>query len=51
MKAIVDSCVWSLALRRNVASQDMAIVKILRELITDGRVVLLGAIRHINYLC
>ena len=46
MKVIVDTCIWSLALRRNVASQDMAIVKILRELITDGRVALLGAIRQ-----
>ena len=46
MKVVVDTCVWSLALRRNIATEEVAIVKILRELITDGRVVLLGAIRQ-----
>lgn len=46
MKVIVDTCVWSLALRRNAANEEMAIVNILRELITDGRVVVLGAIRQ-----
>ena len=46
MKVVVDTCVWSLALRRNVANEEIAIVKRLRELITDGQVVLLGAIRQ-----
>lgn len=46
MKEIVDTCVWSLALRRNVATEEMAIGQMLRDLITDGRVVLLGAIRQ-----
>ena len=46
MKVIVDSCVWSLALRRNAPKDEIATVNILRDLIADGRVVLLGAIRQ-----
>lgn len=46
MKVIVDTSVWSLALRRNTPKDEMAIVNVLRDLITDGRVVLLGAIRQ-----
>ena len=44
MNVVVDTSVWSLALRRNTPNDAMAIVNILRDLITDGRVVLLGAI-------
>ncbi|MEH2147792.1 hypothetical protein [Nostoc sp.] len=43
MKVIVDTSVWSLALRRNYKVDDSPHVAVLRELITDGRVVLLGA--------
>ncbi len=45
MKAIVDTSVWSLALRRNQASESPP-VNVLRDLIADGRVVLLGAVRQ-----
>jgi hypothetical protein len=30
MKVVVDTCVWSFALRRNIATEEVAIVKILR---------------------
>ncbi|MEZ2319663.1 MAG: PIN domain-containing protein [Microcoleus sp.] len=46
MNVLVDSSVWSLALRRNTTNDAIAIVKVLRDLIGDGRVVLLGAIRQ-----
>ncbi|WP_449418134.1 PIN domain-containing protein [Phormidium nigroviride] len=46
MNVLVDSSVWSLALRRNTTNYAIAIVNILRDLIADGRVVLLGAIRQ-----
>ncbi|MEH2090654.1 type II toxin-antitoxin system VapC family toxin [Nostoc sp.] len=46
MKVIVDTSVWSLALRRNYKVDDSPHVTVLRELITDGRVVLLGAVRQ-----
>lgn len=46
MNVLVDSSVWSLALRRNTQNDAIAIVNILRDLIADGRVVLLGAIRQ-----
>lgn len=46
MNVIVDSSVWSLALRRNTQNDAIAIVNILRDLIADGRVVLLGSIRQ-----
>jgi hypothetical protein len=42
MKVIVDTSVWSLALRRNSPPDEISRVKALRDLITDGRVVLLG---------
>ena len=45
MKVIVDTCVWSLALRRKLQASN-SIVKKLRDLITDGRVVLIGAVRQ-----
>ncbi|MDQ3461159.1 MAG: PIN domain-containing protein [Deinococcota bacterium] len=45
MKVIVDTAVWSLALRRNrpVANE---YVEQLEDLIVDGRVALLGAVRQ-----
>ena len=44
MKVIVDTCVWSLALRKKQARN--SIVQKLRDLITDGRVVMIGAVRQ-----
>ena len=46
MSVIVDTSVWSLALRRNTASEGIRVVNILRDLITDGRVIMLGIIRQ-----
>lgn len=46
MNVVVDTSVWSLALRRNTPNEALAIVNILRDLIVDGRVVLMGAIRQ-----
>jgi len=45
MRVIVDTSVWSLALRRKVAMES-AHVDLLRDLIQDGRVVLLGSVRQ-----
>ena len=45
MKVIVDTCIWSLALRRQQQSNNR-LANILRGLIIDGRVVILGAIRQ-----
>lgn len=45
MKVIVDTCVWSLALRRSEPSRS-AEVRLLQELIQDGRVAMLGSIRQ-----
>lgn len=45
MKIILDTSVWSLALRRQ-KQQDDSITNRLRDLIADGRVVLLGAVRQ-----
>ena len=45
MKVIVDTSVWSLALRRQ-KQQNNSIDNKLRDLIGDGRVILLGAIRQ-----
>jgi len=45
MKVIVDTCVWSQALRRN-SSINQKIVKELSELISDVRVQLIGPIRQ-----
>ena len=44
MKVIVDTCVWSLALRRN--SPDRKIEAALASLIADSRAVLIGPIRQ-----
>ncbi|BAT56663.1 PilT protein-like protein (plasmid) [Nostoc sp. NIES-3756] len=46
MKVIVDTSVWSLALRRNTPQQPSPVVQRLRELIADDQVVLLGAVRQ-----
>ncbi|MGL4503049.1 MAG: type II toxin-antitoxin system VapC family toxin [Planktothrix sp.] len=46
MKVIVDTSIWSLTLRRNSPPDEMSRVKELRDLITEGKVVLLGAIRQ-----
>ena len=45
MKVIVDTSVWSLALRRKTKTSDLIVNK-LSDLIADGRVVLLGAVRQ-----
>ena len=45
MKVIVDTSVWSLALRRP-QQQHNAIANNLRDLISDSRVILLGSIRQ-----
>jgi predicted nucleic acid-binding protein len=45
MKVVVDTSVWSLALRRNTASQSPQ-VDLLKDLIGDGRVILLGVVRQ-----
>ena len=46
MKVVVDTSVWSLALRRNNLDNTLPVVNQLRELIADGKVVLLGAVRQ-----
>lgn len=45
MKVIVDTSVWSLALRRR-QQQNNSIANKLRDLISDGRVILLGTVRQ-----
>ena len=45
MKVIVDTSVWSLALRRRTRPED-ASVATLRDLIRDGLIVMLGCIRQ-----
>ncbi|MHC5725586.1 MAG: PIN domain-containing protein [Nostoc sp.] len=46
MKVIVDTSIWSLALRRNYKVDDSPYVAVLQELVADGRVALLGAVRQ-----
>ena len=50
MKVLVDSSVWSLALRRpsgtEISAEQQATVQALRDLVLDGRAVLIGAIRQ-----
>jgi hypothetical protein len=46
MSVIVDTSVWSLALRRRTPPDSSTIVTLLRDLITLDRVALLGAIRQ-----
>lgn len=45
MKVIVDTCVWSLALRKD-SPKDEKIIKALTELIREVRVQLIGPIRQ-----
>lgn len=45
MKVIVDTCVWSLALRRNSVKNEI-VVRELADLIRDVRVKLIGPIRQ-----
>ena len=45
MKVLVDTAVWSLAFRRG-GNRDGPHVALLRELIRDGRAVLIGAVRQ-----
>ena len=45
MKIIIDTCVWSLALRRN-ESQSNEYVEELKELIKEVRVQLIGSVRQ-----
>jgi hypothetical protein len=44
MKVLVDTCVWSLALRHKSPISEMTIK--VKELIKDGRVVMIGPIRQ-----
>lgn len=54
MKVLVDTSVWSLALRRpknmSVAPEQQATINALADLVRDGRAVLIGAIRQ-ELLC
>ena len=46
MKVIVDTCVWSLALRRQKIDKNGPFVQELQELIKEARVQLVGQIRQ-----
>jgi predicted nucleic acid-binding protein len=50
MKTIVDTCVWSLALRRQdpgkMTAGDLQLIAQLQEAIREGRVVIIGPIRQ-----
>ena len=46
MNVFVDTSVWSLVLLRNRPNDAILIINILRDLISDGRVVLLRVIRQ-----
>jgi len=46
MKIIVDTCVWSLALRRNELRHNHHLIAELSELISEVRVQLIGPIRQ-----
>ncbi len=46
MSVIVDTSVWSLALRRRTSPDSLPVVTLLQDLITYDRIVLLGAIRQ-----
>lgn len=45
MKVIVDTSVWSLALRRRAVVSEIATARLAR-LVADGRVLMLGAVRQ-----
>ena len=44
MKALVDTCIWSSALRRK--NPDLELIEKLNDLINDGRVSIIGPIRQ-----
>jgi hypothetical protein len=44
MKVLVDTCIWSYALRHK--NPDLEIETILKEIIKDGRLVIIGPIRQ-----
>lgn len=46
MKIIVDTCVWSAALRKPTDKEKKLIIEELIELIKEGRVIMLGLIRQ-----
>lgn len=46
MKVLVDTCIWSIALRRTSQTVNSTIIDALRELITEQRVCIIGAIRQ-----
>jgi predicted nucleic acid-binding protein len=46
MKVLVDTSVWSLALRRDDRSRDRQLTSTLAALVDDGRVVMAGPIRQ-----
>ncbi len=46
MSVIVDTSVWSLALRRRIPSNSSSAVTLLRELISNDRAIMLGVIRQ-----
>ena len=46
MSVIVDTSVWSLALRRKTPVSNSPVVRCLQNLITDDQVILFGAIRQ-----
>lgn len=46
MKVLVDTCIWSLALRRNTPGTQLAHLEELKELINEARVQLMGPVRQ-----
>ena len=46
MKVIVDTCIWSAALRRTGFNDNNDIVNELKELIREGRVQMIGPVRQ-----
>lgn len=44
MKVLVDTCIWSQVLRHNKSNQEIA--NSLKELVTDGRIAIIGPIRQ-----
>lgn len=46
MKVLVDTSVWSLALRRKTPAPNDQVAPVLASLIEDGRVAIIGAIRQ-----
>ena len=46
MKVLVDTSIWSLALRRKTRAANEAIATALASLVQDGRVAIIGPIRQ-----